>query len=82
MDTSYLVQIEGLWVSDAIRQPGTNNVSISFTEDKSMAQPVSRLWLGYLSNYFCHLNAYKTEQVPLDASDVSAVRSEWKKADK
>lgn len=82
MDTSYFVQIEGLWVSDAIRQPGTNNVSISFTADKIMAQPVSRLWLGWLSNYFDHLNAYKTEQVPLDASDIAAARSAWEKADK
>lgn len=82
MDTKYFVQITGLWVSDAIRQPGAGRVSISFTEDKSMAQPVSRLWLGYLSNYFDHLNAYKTVQVPLDASEIDAARSEWRKADK
>lgn len=80
MDTKYFVQIESLWVSDVMRQPGTDSVSISFNADKSMAQPVNRLWLGYLSNYFCHLNAFKTEQVPLDASEIDAAREEWKKA--
>lgn len=81
MDTKYFVQIESLWISDVMNQPRTGSVNISFTEDKSMAQPVSRLWLGYLSNYFCHLNAYKTEQVPLDASEIDAARSEWEKVD-
>lgn len=82
MDTSYFVQITGLWVSDVIRQPGTGRISISFTEDKRMAQPVSRLWLGWLSNCFCHLNAYKTVQVPLDAADIAAARLEWEEVDK